>query len=287
MEKANDEEGAAAAASSNPSSSSEEPQAGNSTAGNDFQISLNDFLEFLKLSCHVNDMITKADSKSHIREPVPPAESSAGISSVKRNLKKDVFDFNSLVENPLVNQLLGLKISRHRSNSRESGSHSSVQLTDQKCHTQRQAPGHTKTTHGLHPKLNEQLDYVINEGVLDSVLSFICPLPLPTSLTTATTARNKAGAGKAQAKGQETAAAASAASPAASKSTAHSHSSPSVSPPREKAEGSGMVRVKDSSGKSAPSTSRRKSLLLAKDCKQARQDKKEWVDNQYHNKLIN
>lgn len=292
MEKSNDEEGAAAAASSsNPSSSSEEPQAGNSTGGNDFQITLNDFLEFLKLSCHVNDMITKADSKSHIREPVPPAESAAGISSVKRNLKKDVFDFNSLVENPLVNQLLGLKISHHRSNSRENSSHSNVQLTDQKSFTHRSVPGLTKTTRGLHPKLNEQLDYVINEGVLDSVLSFICPPSLPSSLTTATTARSKAGPGKAQPKGNETTAPASAAaaiaSPAASKSTAHSHSSPSVSPPRDNAEGSGMVRVKDSSGKSAPNTSRRKSILLAKDCKHARQEKKEWVLNELNYNFIN
>lgn len=266
----NDDEGAAAAeggaTSSNPSSS-EEQQAGNSPSSSDFQISLNDFFEFLKLSCHVNDMITNADNKSHIREPVPPAETAAGI-SLKRNLQKDVFDFNALAENSLVNGLLGLKTSRH-SSSRDNSSHSNLLLSDHKSSSHRNI-GNAHNTRGLHPKLKEQLDYVINEGVLDSVLSFICPLPLPSSLS-ANTARNKAGK---QSKLPDNPPAA--ASPAASKST--TNSSPRDSPPRDNDEGNGMVRVKDASVKGATNTVRRKSLLLAKDCKQARQDKKEWVE---------
>lgn len=273
----NDDEGAAAAAggatSSNPSSS-EEQQAGNSPSSSDFQITLNDFFEFLKLSCHVNDMITNADNKSHIREPVPPAESAAGI-SLKRNLQKDVFDFNTLAENPLVNGLLGLKLSHRVSSSRDnSSSQSNLLLTDHKSSTHRNTRN-PHTARGLHPKLNEQLDYVINEGVLDSVLSFICPLPLPSSLS-ANTARNKAGKPTKLPENPVATTAAATASPAASKSTANS--SPRDSPPRDSDEGNGMVRVKDASLKGAPNATRRKSLLLARDCKQTRQDKKEWVE---------
>jgi len=287
MEKANnnDEDGAAAASSLNLDEQQQQHQATSSVNGTDFQITLNDFLEFLKLSCHVNDMIAKADNKPHNREPVPPAESAAGVVA-KRNSKKDEFDFSTLAENHLVNELLALKRPHGHSgalSSREESSRTSL-------HKSSLRPSHVHTGRGLHPKLNEQLDYVINEGVLDSVLSFICPLPLPVAFTN----NGRAKLGKQQqqqqpqSKAQEVLTVPSSSSVVSSKSmtelgyaTTGTTSSTSVSSPREhptSGDSNGMVRalVKEPSGKGTTNpTARRKSLLLAKDSKHARQEKKE------------
>ncbi|XP_034483574.1 uncharacterized protein KIAA1841 homolog [Drosophila innubila] len=241
-------------------------------------------------------MIAKADIKPHQREPVPPAESAAGVAA-KRNAKKDEFDFNTLAENRLVNELLALKRPhRHTAaaggggggGSRENSSRSSLLLTEHKS-TMRST--HVHTARGLHPKLNEQLDYVINEGVLDSVLSFICPLPLPVAFTN--TGRVKLAKQQQQqpsSKAQEVLAVPSSSSSSSStavvaaKSNTEmgSSSSNSVSSPREqqlvKDESNGMVRalVKEPSAKGSTNpTARRKSLMLAKDSKHARQEKKE------------
>lgn len=282
----NDEEGAASAASN--SNSEEQQQAGNingSANGSDFQISLNDFLDFLKLSCHVNDMITKVEGKPYNREPVPPAESLAGVFA-KRNSKKDEFDFNSLAENELVNGLLGLKrqqrltsSSSNNNSSRDEASRTSLPLSDP---TSSMRTGHIHTDRGLHPKLREQLDYVINEGVLDSVLSFICPMPLPVALT------SNGGRGKVNKlqPSQPLQLIKSDPIPSPVNLTTPSSSSPSVhssreSPAAEIHTGNSVVRasVKEPTGKASTSTgTRRKSLLLVKDSKHSRQDKKEWVN---------
>ncbi|KAH8302794.1 hypothetical protein KR044_010762 [Drosophila immigrans] len=267
----------------------QQQQAAGAANGNDFQISLNDFLEFLKLSCHVNEMIAKVDhSKPHNREPVPPAESAANA-PVKRMAKKDEFDFNSLAENPLVNELLALKRPPHRHSTETSSCSSRTSLLMDHKSTTRSS--HVHTPRGLHPKLNEQLDYVINEGVLDSVLSFICPLPLPVAF-------NSSGRGKLvkqpqQQQGQQQPAKPQEVLTVPSSSAINApptSSAPSVSSPRDSREtttavessgsssSNGMVRalVKEHSGKGATNpNARRKSLMLAKDSKHARQEKKE------------
>ncbi|XP_060652845.1 SANT and BTB domain regulator of class switch recombination [Drosophila nasuta] len=294
MEKThnNDEEAAGGAASSSNTDDQQQQQASSAGNGNDFQISLNDFLEFLKLSCHVNEMIAKADNKPHNREPVPPAESAAGVAVAKRNAKKDEFDFNSLAENPLVNELLALKRPhRHATNENSSSSSRSSLLMEHKS-TARSS--HVHTPRGLHPKLNEQLDYVINEGVLDSVLSFICPMPLPVAFTNSGRAKLAKQQQQQQLQQQQPlkpeASSSNSNAVASSKPDLGVTSSPSGSSPRESREATldsnssssasnGMVRalVKEQSGKGATTnaTARRKSLLLAKDSKHARQEKKE------------
>ncbi|XP_017109538.2 SANT and BTB domain regulator of class switch recombination [Drosophila bipectinata] len=177
-----------------PTSSQRSFDSGSSGNGADFQISLNDFLEFLKLSCHVNDMIAKADmGKPHNREPVPPMEGSGSSTSTsgKRNSKREDFDFDHLADNPLVNELLGLRrSSSRRSSSRTTDDSRSSLLLEARAgglprtgHNHGSRSSRTETSYrGLHPKLAEKLDAVINEGVLDSVLAFICPVPFPTQL---------------------------------------------------------------------------------------------------------
>ncbi|EDW69607.1 SANT and BTB domain regulator of class switch recombination [Drosophila virilis] len=300
MEKSNnDEEGAAAASNSN---TEEQQQAGSNSNnnGSDFQISLNDFLDFLKLSCHVNDMITKVEGKPYNREPVPPVESLAGPFA-KRNSKKDEFDFDSLAENELVNKLLTLKRPFRQlgsNSSRDDGNRSSLLLTEHKASMR---TGHVHSGQGLHPKLSEQLDYVINEGVLDSVLPFICPMPLPVALSTNNSGRSKLTKPQPQPPPQSqlqpqpqplqppqpSLLLKSELSPNVASclvtptSSSASVSSPSDSPgaaPTENNSVNSMVRtsVKEPMSKtSSTTTTRRKSLLLVKDSKHARQEKKE------------
>ncbi|XP_001984205.2 uncharacterized protein KIAA1841 homolog [Drosophila grimshawi] len=249
-------------------------------------------------------MIAKVDGKPQNREPVPPAESAAGIHS-KRTSKKEEFDFNTLAENQLVNELLALKRpQRHLGNSsnstnssistsRDESSRTSQLLTEHKAQAMR-TTGHIHSGRGLHPKLSEQLDYVINEGVLDSVLSFICPLPLPVALAP-NNGRAKSTKQQHQLLSQPQLPLKSEfpAAAAASKSTTElgylptpRSSSPSVSSPRdspgtglvESSSSNSMVRasVKEPIGKtSSNSMSRRKSLLLVKDSKHSRQERKE------------
>ncbi|KAH8259547.1 hypothetical protein KR026_006102 [Drosophila bipectinata] len=202
MQKAGSDDGAGAgqpeepptAPPQAPTNSQRSFDSGSGGNGADFQISLNDFLEFLKLSCHVNDMIAKADmGKPHNREPVPPMEGSGSSTSTsgKRNSKREDFDFDHLADNPLVNELLGLRrSSSRRSSSRTTDDSRSSLLLEARAgglprtgHNHGSRSSRTETSYrGLHPKLAEKLDAVINEGVLDSVLAFICPVPFPTQL---------------------------------------------------------------------------------------------------------
>ncbi|XP_017840657.2 uncharacterized protein KIAA1841 homolog [Drosophila busckii] len=210
-------------------------------------------------------MIAKAETKTHNRETVPPPESATGIVS-KRNSKKDEFDFNSLADNPLVNELLQLK--RPQRLREDSSSRSSLLLHEHKS-TIRST--HVHAGRGLHPKLSEQLDYVINEGVLDSVLSFICPLPLPTPL-----AMNSARVKSAKPLPKPEPAAPAAKPMQETASVSNTPSNSSLSESHSGSSSSGMMRalVKEPSTKQAQAT-RRKSLLLVKDSKHARQEKKE------------
>lgn len=331
MQKAgSDEAGATGPPEDPPPAASQAPtsqksiEAAGGGGGAEFQISLNEFLEFLKLSCHVNDMIAKADmgKPPHTREPVPPMEGGAGATA-KRNSKKDEFDFDNLADNPLVNALLGLRRPSHRrANSRsteESRSSTSTTsaaaaalLPESKSSLLRSGHSHSSlrsrpesTYRGLHPKLGEQLDAVINEGVLDSVLSFICPVPMPTQLQSGKNKPSKLPAQQLLPLPTPVPMPASSAPippaaplPGGSKSLMelghHSHGGlPAATasvPCLQQAQGAGgdsmhsdqisnsMVRalVKEPIPKTgATNVGRRKSLLLVKDSKHARQEKKE------------
>lgn len=137
-------------------------------------ISMHDFLEFLKITCQVNDSFNSSK-----KNPLP-------------------FDYNQLARNELVNSVHvrpGLAIenaacpgtspARQQSMKKEDG-------TVQKKSFKKKSLSHTKSQKskpeamdvpkkGLDTLLNEKLDEVLNEGILDSVLPFICPNNVSTS----------------------------------------------------------------------------------------------------------
>lgn len=133
------------------------PPAGVQSPNSD-SISLNDFLEFLKLTCLVHH--ESIDS---------------------RNLKSITLDYDALAQNEFINRLLfknksravedkdGLprKASFSKADSRPSLKKSFSKLAKSKS---------SDVKFSLHPLLAEKLDEVVNEGILDSILPFICSL---------------------------------------------------------------------------------------------------------------
>ncbi|XP_030385717.1 uncharacterized protein KIAA1841 homolog isoform X2 [Scaptodrosophila lebanonensis] len=245
-------------------------------------------------------MITKADMVKQHREPIPPMEGGAG--ALKRNSKKDSeFDFDSLAENHLVNELLGLN-RQHRQKGANSNDESRTTLmpdakSSRISHIHGGGGGGRERPYtGLHPKLYEKLDYVINEGVLDSVLSFICPVPVPVAQTLAATSRAKPKQSISPAVPRSTTETSYLQAPVptstpTSSPTALPGAAQMPGPPTSQvdqtvfsmsSEANSVVRamVKEQSNKSLPpssttTTMRRKSLLLVKDSKHARQERKE------------
>ncbi|XP_075163673.1 uncharacterized protein LOC142236295 [Haematobia irritans] len=175
-------------------------------------INLNDFLDFLNLSCHVNDMISQTnlqttsiqhtkESQLHNHGLASKSASCNGSSTMAMGAKGcgqpsgKAIDFQQLAHNRLVNDLFGYRRSAAQAIPEEltdsgpsTGSSSGVADT---------ARGHRRSSTSvtlprtkqvqtsssgdgiLHPKLNEKLDCILNEGILDAVLPFICPVPLP------------------------------------------------------------------------------------------------------------
>lgn len=146
------------------------PSAGetNNNTNNDVGIiSMHDFLDFLKISCHVNEVIEN--------------KSSSGC-----------LDYKNLAKNELVNNLLSktnnptIKSGDSSDKEKESGCRKSplkekkeksssgrrrfsLTKTNQKIKQENDYNGH------LDPFLKDKLNEVINEGILDSVLPFVCP----------------------------------------------------------------------------------------------------------------
>lgn len=129
---------------------------------NSDSISLNDFLAFLKLTCEVHESINS------------------------RNLKSITIDYDALAQNEFINRLLF----KDKPNSGEEIAvfsdglpprKTSLSKTDSKAALRKTFLKLTKSKSNevklsLHPLLMEQLDEVINEGILDSILPFICSL---------------------------------------------------------------------------------------------------------------
>lgn len=143
-------------------------------------ISMHEFLDFLKLTCQVNETLDNNGNN--------------GGSSDKKCV-----DYDQLAKNELVNMLL----SKNRTTS--SPGKSTKECTgaggcgklgagensiDKKCGAKsltkkrsiRRSREGSETKVPLDPALNEKLDEVINEGILDSVLPFICPTVCPPSV---------------------------------------------------------------------------------------------------------
>lgn len=129
-------------------------------------ISLNDFLQFLKLTCEVHESI---DS---------------------RNLKSISIDYDALAKNEFINNLLFKNKVRpcevdetrdalNRKNSKAESAKAVLKKSVSKIIKSKS--GEVKPS--LHPLLAEQLEEVINEGILDSILPFICSLKFSGNLS--------------------------------------------------------------------------------------------------------
>ncbi|XP_013113603.1 SANT and BTB domain regulator of class switch recombination [Stomoxys calcitrans] len=192
---------------------SQKPTTHNGVGPNDSAektINLNDFLDFLNLSCHVNDMISQTQTSQqttnhHTKELHAHHHGSlhknttngAGNSmplGTKSSGPAKSLDFQHLAHNCLVNDLFGYKRASPQAvqeDLTDSGpsTGSSTGLGDTTARGRRlssmalsktkQAQTNTNGDGTLHPKLNEKLDNILNEGILDAVLPFICPVPLP------------------------------------------------------------------------------------------------------------
>ncbi|XP_037934776.1 uncharacterized protein KIAA1841 homolog [Teleopsis dalmanni] len=154
----------------------------NCSVDND-DVELQEFLDFLNVSCQVNDAIARK-SQQNLATSLPN----------KVKLQQEI-DFNELANNRLINNLYGFNreskenfqepakttvdpIKSTTCNTRNSSVNSTVQNIRTQQHAIHQRPDIVKLSN-LHAKLNAKLDFVINEGVLDSVLPYICPVQVP------------------------------------------------------------------------------------------------------------
>ncbi|XP_053688714.1 SANT and BTB domain regulator of class switch recombination [Sabethes cyaneus] len=131
-------------------------------------ISMHDFLEFLKITCQVND----------------------SFNSNKKNPPS--FDYNQLAKNELVNSIATEVLTgnsnlpgtsparRQAKKDSKDDPPSQKKVFKKKSLTQSKSQKSKQETvessnRTLDTLLNEKLDEVLNEGILDSVLPFICP----------------------------------------------------------------------------------------------------------------
>lgn len=146
-------------------------------------ISMHEFLEFLKITCQVNESIDGRINKN-----------------------SNQIDYNQLVKNELVNNLCAttsnsLQIKNIEQTSEfdaecESKENGKILIRDksrEKSGNKRRSLSNSKPQKiksdllsdyrgQLHPILSEKLNEVINEGILDSVLPFVCPVSSSTSI---------------------------------------------------------------------------------------------------------
>lgn len=144
-------------------------------------IPMHEFLDFLKITCQVNESIDGKNNSSQI-------------------------DYNQLAKNELVNNLLSSQssqmpfvIEHHteiasdvdikegnnpnllREKSREKNGNKRKTLVNAKSYKSK-----TETSGDyrgqLHPVLSDKLNEVINEGILDSVLPYVCPVSSTSSI---------------------------------------------------------------------------------------------------------
>lgn len=149
-------------------------------------ISMHDFLDFLKLSCQVQEQLIH----SH------PSESPLSQSDNR-------VDLNELAKNPLVNSLLPrakqqpIKSPKQRSSDSSSSPLSGRDRRDTSTTAAKAKPklrqssrkSKESSSSALHPALEHKLNEVIDEGILDSVLQYMCPAAAPTAATAASGAK--------------------------------------------------------------------------------------------------
>lgn len=103
------------------------------------KLTISDFLEFLKISCQLNKV----------------------ISCDKTSVEPNSIDYNKLAANVVIKNLIESSNIKKIGDSNTNGNSS------------------VYNKKGLHPTLEGKLDGVLNEGILDSIIPFMCPLQPP------------------------------------------------------------------------------------------------------------
>lgn len=105
------------------------------------KLSISDFLEFMKISCQLNKI----------------------ISSDNTSADPDSIDYNKLAANVVIKNVT--ESSHIKKNGEQGIANTNLPSTFNKK--------------GLHPILEGKLDGILNEGILDSIIPFMCPLQPP------------------------------------------------------------------------------------------------------------
>ncbi|XP_058466941.1 SANT and BTB domain regulator of class switch recombination [Malaya genurostris] len=125
--------------------------------------------------------------KNYIKSMTDPKGQDRGETiSIKKN---PPFDYNQLAKNELINSVntglsiesnVGISPARHQSSKKDNEGAIQKRIFKKKSLSQCKSQKNKQETvdvpkRGLEPLLDEKLDEVLNEGILDSVLPFICP----------------------------------------------------------------------------------------------------------------
>ncbi|XP_011202479.2 SANT and BTB domain regulator of class switch recombination [Bactrocera dorsalis] len=156
------------------------------------EIQINKFLDFIKVSCKVNNVVSmQTNQQRHLT-----CNTSENYHS---DLPKDELNFEKMVDKEIFEGILGQRFENKimKPNIVQDSEVSISGIDDNKQSQRRSTVGLAigsfsrrsfkkldsglKKEESVQTKLYKKLDYVINEGMADSVLSFICPIPVPAS----------------------------------------------------------------------------------------------------------
>lgn len=154
----------------------------------DTQIKINEFLEFLKISCHVNELISKRKlfDKASDQKPNNEKDLEINLSKLAANeMIKTLYNFEKQNESITQDESYIKNIPSKEPLNERHKLQQSLSVGFLGCaETSRTSLKAPVTSNEIHPKLNEKLEEIIDEGILDSVLPFVCsvnavpPIPL-------------------------------------------------------------------------------------------------------------
>ncbi|XP_055915640.1 SANT and BTB domain regulator of class switch recombination [Eupeodes corollae] len=141
------------------------------------EIEIDEFLKFLKTSCHVNDLIRDSKESNSISIDFDELASNQIIKNLCGPNKESIGSENIIDTSTSLTMTTDIKSEKSLFDSRNDRKALSNSIA---CKQRSNLNGHNNAEpeqkSKIHPKLSEKLDYLINEGVLDSVLPFVCPV---------------------------------------------------------------------------------------------------------------
>ncbi|XP_054085583.1 SANT and BTB domain regulator of class switch recombination isoform X2 [Zeugodacus cucurbitae] len=139
------------------------------------EIQINKFLDFIKVSCHVNNVVSMhTNQQGHLI-----CNSSENHHS---DIPKDELNFETMVDREIFQEGGEISLSEIDDNNlSQRRSTVGLAIGSFSRRSFKKLESGVKVKECAETKLYKKLDYVINEGMADSVLSFICPIPVPAS----------------------------------------------------------------------------------------------------------